>query len=250
MKPEVLVIIPARAGSKRVPKKNIAIVGGKPLLCYTVAAALEAELVDRVVVSTDSAEFAEIAKKCGAEVPCLRPAHLAQDNSNVNESHLHMLDYLREEEGYSPDFLVTLAPAMPLHTAADIDAAIRMAQEPGTGAVTSVHEKEHRSSGATLSLGPDGLVTEMTWHQVRNEGEGPPPPPIYQVGGGIAVMRPEDLEKVCTVYLIPGLRGYVMPLERCLDIDLPYHSYLADLILKDIRWQALKICRSIPFLQA
>jgi CMP-N,N'-diacetyllegionaminic acid synthase len=120
----ITAIIPARAGSKGVPAKNIRLLGGHPLLAYSIAAAALSERIDRVIVSTDSPEIAAIAKEYGAEAPFLRPAELARDDSTDLEFMIHAIDWLGEREGAIPDYLAQLRPTTPLREPALIDAAI------------------------------------------------------------------------------------------------------------------------------
>lgn len=125
----ILALIPARSGSKRVKNKNIRILGGKPLIAHTIEAAKKSELVTRVIVSTDSKRIAGIAKKFGAEAPFLRPKRLAAKNSTEYEFHLHALIWLRDHEGYVPDLIVNLYPTTPLRKSSSIDRAITMILE-------------------------------------------------------------------------------------------------------------------------
>ncbi|EPR37189.1 acylneuraminate cytidylyltransferase [Desulfovibrio sp. X2] len=111
-KEETLAIIPARGGSKGIPRKNIALLGGKPLIAYSIEAALRCPGVTRVVVSTEDEEIAEIARHWGAEVPFLRPRALAGDGSDLSKSFQHIHDRLKEQ-GYVPDYVVHLLPTSP-----------------------------------------------------------------------------------------------------------------------------------------
>ena len=113
MKPKIITIIPARGGSKGVPRKNVRLLNGKPLVAYTIEAALRSGLVDRVIVSTDDAEIAEVAKKFGAEV-IDRPAELAGDKVTLEPVIKHALDFLAEKENYVPDFVSCIQPTSPL----------------------------------------------------------------------------------------------------------------------------------------
>jgi len=121
---KIVAIIPARGGSKGLPKKNIAALCGKPLLAWTIEAARAAEQIDRVVVSTDDAEIAEVAKRHGADV-VERPAELATDTASSESALLHVLDALREADSYEPDLVVFLQATSPVRESDDIDNAIR-----------------------------------------------------------------------------------------------------------------------------
>lgn len=121
---KVVALIPARGGSKGIPKKNIRLVKGYPLIAYSIAAAKLTKNIDRVIVSTDSTEIGQIARKFGAEVPFLRPEEFATDTSPDIEFVTHALNWFDTNEGVVPDFLVHLRPTVPLREPEVIDAAI------------------------------------------------------------------------------------------------------------------------------
>ncbi len=128
-KVEVLAIIPARAGSKSIPKKNVRLFAGHPLLAYSVAAGLQAQSVSRVIVSTDDKGFAAVARNYGAEVPFLRPAELAADEVTDLPVFEHALQWLREEENYRPDVVVQLRPTSPIRPRHCVDRAVEILLE-------------------------------------------------------------------------------------------------------------------------
>ena len=121
---EAVAIIPARGGSKGVPKKNIRLLGGFPLIAYAIAAAKLSKKIDRVIVSTDCPEIAQVAKKFGAEVPFMRPPEFATDTSTDREFMLHAIKWFDEHEGTVPEHLVHIRPTTPLRDPAHIDEAI------------------------------------------------------------------------------------------------------------------------------
>lgn len=135
---KVLAIIPARGGSKRIPNKNIRDFCGKPLIAYAIEQAKRCASVDRVIVDTDSAEIASIARNLGAEVPFLRPSSLGGDNAQVVDSILHMLTRLREEEQYEPTHVLILQTTSPLREQKDIDACVALLQTSGATTVLTV----------------------------------------------------------------------------------------------------------------
>ncbi len=118
---EVLALIPARGGSKGVPRKNIYPLNGKPLISYSIEAARNSKKVTRVVVTTDDREIARISRDLGAEVPFLRPKRLSMDNSSLRSAILHALNTLYRKEGYEPDALMTIFPNYPFKRAPDLD---------------------------------------------------------------------------------------------------------------------------------
>ncbi len=123
---QILAIIPARGGSKTVPRKNIQPLGGHPLIAYSIAAGLQAQRVTRVIISTDDEEIAEIGRSYGADTPFLRPASLAQDETIDLPVFKHALEWLAENESYKPEIVVQLRPTSPLRPPDCIDRAIEI----------------------------------------------------------------------------------------------------------------------------
>src|SRR5262249_25075379 len=113
-KPDVLALIPARGGSKSVPRKNLLPVGGKPLIAYSIGHALAASSITRTIVSTDDDEIARVAAEHGADVPFRRPAQFATDFATDLEVFRHALEWLAEEEDYVPELVVHLRPTGPV----------------------------------------------------------------------------------------------------------------------------------------
>lgn len=137
---EVLALIPARGGSKSVPRKNIIPLLGKPMIAWAIEHALAAKHVTRVIVTTDDEEIAQVARTFGAEVPFLRPAEIAGDYSVDVEFHRHALEWLKAHEGYVPDMVINLRPTPPSRSPAVIDRAIEVfASRPDADSLRSVH---------------------------------------------------------------------------------------------------------------
>ena len=123
-KSQVCALIPARSESKGVPDKNIRLFEGKPLIAYSIKAAINSNLIDRVIVSTDSQSYKEVAENFGAEVPFIRPYEISQDDSTDIECFRHAINWLSENEGHVPSYFVHLRPTTPLRDPDIIDAAI------------------------------------------------------------------------------------------------------------------------------
>lgn len=149
---EVLAIIPARSGSKSVKDKNIRPIDGKPMLAYSIEHARQCEQINRVIVSTDSEQYAEIAKEYGAEVPFLRPAEYATDTALDIEVFEHALSWLREEEGYVPDLVVQLRPTYPIRNISDIENMITYMQE-------------HPEADSMRCIAPAKEIAYKMWHK-------------------------------------------------------------------------------------
>src|SRR4029079_15801507 len=138
-RPEILAIVPARGGSKSIPRKNLIPVGGKPLIAYSIEHARTSRLVTRTIVSTEDAEIAEVARAHGAEVPFLRPAQYADDMSPDIDVFRHALQWLGDNEVYRPDLVVHLRPTGPVRRVELIDQAIAlMLEHPEADALRSV----------------------------------------------------------------------------------------------------------------
>lgn len=129
VKLNVLAIIPARGGSKSIPRKNIRSLAGHPLIAYSIAAGLAAQMVTRLIVSTDDEEIASVARRYSAETPFLRPADCSQDATPDLPVFQHALRWLAEHEGYRPDIVVQLRPTSPFRRVAHIDNAVKLLLE-------------------------------------------------------------------------------------------------------------------------
>ena len=166
-KPEVLAIIPARGGSKGIPGKNIRPFAGYPLIAYSLAAALQSDTVTRTVVSTDSEEIAETARKYGGETPFMRPAELAGDQSLDLPVFQHALTWLAEQQDYHPDAVVHLRPTTPLRPPGLVDRAVRILLE-------------HPEADSVRGLSPAGQNPFKMWLM---DGEGKPIRPLVTLPG-------------------------------------------------------------------
>ncbi len=149
--PEVLALIPARGGSKSIPRKNIKPFAGHPLIAYSIAAGLQAEHVGRVIVSTDDPEIAAVARDYGAEVPFRRPATLAQDATPDLPVFTHALAWLEAHEGYRPDLVVQLRPTTPVRPPDLVDRAVRLLLE-------------HPEADSVRGVVPSGQNPYKMWH--------------------------------------------------------------------------------------
>lgn len=138
-----LVIIPARSGSKGIPGKNIKIIAGKPLIAWSIESACISRHVDRVIVSTDSYQIANIAQEFGAETPFLRPDSLSDDFATTESAMIHALSWLESNEGYVPDNVVLLQPTSPVRENCLIDQAIEYFMLSGFDSLLSVCEFWH-----------------------------------------------------------------------------------------------------------
>ena len=207
----VLALIPARGGSKGLPGKNIRPLAGKPLLAWTVEAALQAAAPDRVVLSSDDEAIMAAARDCGCEVPFRRPAALATDTASSLDVVLHALDEL---PGF--DVLLLLQPTSPLRTAADIDAACALFERQGALSCVSVspvaqspywmYTLDAQQGLSPLLPLPEGITRRQDL------------PPVVALNGAIYLADIPWLKRTRS-FVGEGSVAYTMPRERSLDID-------------------------------
>lgn len=158
---EVLALIPARGGSKSIPRKNIRPLAGHPLIAYSIAAGLSARSVTRLIVSTDDAEIAAISRRYGAETPFLRPAEFSQDQTPDLPVFQHALGWLAENEGYHPEIVVQLRPTSPLRRVWHIDQAVAdLLQRPDADAIRTVCIP-FQNPYKMWRIGADGLMRPL-----------------------------------------------------------------------------------------
>jgi CMP-N,N'-diacetyllegionaminic acid synthase len=225
-----VAVIPARGGSKQIPGKNIVSVGGKPLIAWSIEAARASSRVDRVIVTTDYRDIAEVSRDYGAEVPFIRPEMLARDDTPGIEPILHTLSWCGENEAYYPDYVIVLQPTSPLRTAGDIDAAIDLLEDKGAESVVSVTPTRDHPWWAKKIDGNGQLSdfiaqTEVIAYRQRL-------PEVYRLNGAIYLAQRNILLETKSWYS-EKTYAYIMPEERSLDIDMPWDLYLANLILRD-----------------
>ncbi len=157
----VLAIIPARGGSKRIPGKNIKLLNGKPLIAYAVDEAKKSKYIDRTITSTDSEDIAAVVKSLGSEVPFLRPKEISGDDATDLMAFQHALKWLDEKENYRPEIIVQLRPTSPLRTVVEIDEAIKLlADHPEADSVRTVSEPE-QTPYKMYKVGDEGFLEPL-----------------------------------------------------------------------------------------
>lgn len=225
-----LALIPARGGSKGVSKKNIVPLAGKPLITYTIEAALQSQYRLRVVVSTDDEEIAKIAQSAGAEIPFLRPAALARDETPTFPVVQHALQWLEQHECYQPELVVLLQPTSPLRRAKHIDQALELLLSSKADSVVSLCEAEH-SPYWMKKVDAEGRVRpfiKIEEEYTRRQDL----PKVYRLNGAIVVTRSEIIMKENRM-LGDDTRAYIMKQEDSIDIDTELDFKLAELIIRE-----------------
>lgn len=214
----VLAVVPARSGSKSLPHKNIVSFRGQPLLVHSVEHGLRARNVDRVLVSTDSEEYREIARAGGADAPFLRPAAISGDRSTDVEVFEHALEWLDEHEGYRPDVCVHLRPTYPTRTVEDVEKAVALLlASPDADSVRSVAPAPHTpykmwrlADGGVLRPLLEGPVSEA-YNMPRQAL-----PPVYMQNAAVDVVRARVVREQSSM---SGRRILAYVMERFHDID-------------------------------
>lgn len=229
----VLAIIPARGGSKRLPNKNTRCLNGKPLIAYSIEAALTSKYVDAVVVSTDSGEIRRIAEAAGAEAPFLRPDELASDTSGTLPVVAHAIEYYRQSLQKTFDIVLLLQPTSPLRTTVDIDCAAELFMTKSADAVISVCPAEH--SPLWCNTLPDDLsLTGFLPNSVLNR-RSQDLPTYYRINGAIYLCVVERLLKEQTFFICNNAYAYIMEQERSIDIDTLLDFQYCELLLSQGR---------------
>ena len=231
---EVLALIPARGGSKSIPRKNIQPLAGHPLIAYSIAAGLAAETITRVVVSTDDEEIAAIARAYGAETPFLRPAEHAQDQTTDLPVFIHALQWLAKHEDYRPQIVVQLRPTSPFRRVWHIDQAIcRLLEHPEADSVRTVCIP-FQNPFKMWQINPDGYLQPLmqtSYPEPYNMPRQALPEVYWQTGYVDAAWTDTLLEK----HSMTGTR--ILPLiidpGDWVDIDSPNDWRAAERLLSD-----------------
>lgn len=226
---EVLAIIPARGGSKGVPRKNIKPLAGKPLIVWTIETTLRARYITRVIVSTDDDEIARISRAAGAEV-LARPAELAQDTTPSEPVFFHVLDTLRDQEGYVPAAFACVQCTTPLRGADVMDECIRLLFESGCDTVMTVATAQHWY--LTGRLDAEGRYTADI--DIRKRPRSQEMGEKYRENGAFYVLRPETLYRY-GVRFGPDVRAVPMDVVRSMDIDSEEDFALCEEVLLGLK---------------
>lgn len=221
---KVLAVIPARGGSKGLPRKNIIELGGKPLIAWTVEAAKSSSLIDRVVLSSEDREIIETASALGCEIPFVRDASLATDEATGTAV---LLDAIERLPGF--DYVVLLQPTSPLRTAADIDDCIRRCATTGAPVCVTITPLS-KPAEWLLSLNDDGTISSLIDRELPDRRQDATS--VYALNGAVFVALIEALLSSGTLYG-SGTIAHVMPADRSVDIDTPADLAVARALIAD-----------------
>lgn len=223
-----LFIIPARGGSKGIPRKNIKLLGGRPLIAYAIATALELTRGDRsrVILSTDDSEIADCGRSLGLDVDYMRPAALATDSAGSREMMLDAMDWA-DARGIAYDCVVLLQPTSPFRTPDDVRGAMAL-YGPGADMVVSVCEAAANPYYNLFEADADGFL-----HISKGDGmlrRRQDAPPVWEYNGAVYVIRPESLRRM-ELGEFPCRIPYPMPRSRSLDLDTPADWLAAEALI-------------------
>ena len=223
----LLSLIPARAGSERLPGKNTRLLAGAPMISWAIRAAKSSTLVEDVVVSTDDERIGEIARAMGAEVPFVRPRNLAGSTASMMDVVLHALGEL-EALGRIYDLVMLLQPTSPLRTSTHIDEAMNLFCEKRANAVISVTETDHPVEWAK-PISEDLRMDQFSGPEFSCRSQ--EIPVRYRVNGAIYIAHTEKLREKRSFFLKEQCFAYVMPREASIDVDSEFDFLLAELLL-------------------
>ena len=225
---EILYIIPARGGSKGLTGKNIRLLGNKPLIAYSIEAAVNSIFKGTVIVSTDDDAIATVGKKYGATVPFIRPDELATDAASTMDVVFHAINFYKQQHVFF-DLIVVLQPTSPLRTSTDIDQAISLMKEKNVAAVVSVCESEHHPLWTNI-LPADGSMKNFIREEVKGKNR-QQLPVNFRLNGALYISKSEALE-IYKGFIHEKTIAYIMPTDRSVDIDHEIDFKLAELLLK------------------
>lgn len=221
---EILAIIPARGGSKGIPRKNVLPVAGKPLIEYAIQAALTAGLVNRLVVSTDDPEIEHVALNAGAEV-VKRPEAISGDSASSEMALLHVVETLKQNEGYVPDILVFIQCTSPLTLAEDIDGTVRKLLDTDADTALAVAPFHYFLWKENESGEVEGINHQKLHRPMRQEREDQ-----FIETGAVYVMRVNEFMETRHRFFGKTVK-YEMPEDRCFEIDEPVDLLIAEQLL-------------------
>ena len=209
----MLAIIPARSGSKGLPGKNLKELNGKPLISYAIDQAKKSKLIDKIVVSTDDVDIANVAVNYGAECPFLRPAHLASDDSLVNDTFIYTLDKLKNDFDYDVSEFIVLQPTTPLRKVSDIDSAIELFKQKDADSVVSYVLESHPIYWHKF-LDENMCFDDIFEQKLANRQEYPK---SYYPNGAIYIFKKKLILE--NKWYSDKSFAYLMPRSRSVDID-------------------------------
>jgi len=221
----ILAIIPARGGSKGIPRKNIKELAGKPLIAWTIEEAKKSKYIDRLILSSDDEEIITVAKEWGCEVPFVRPKELATDSSPSIDFVLHAINNIDKQF----DYICLLQPTSPLRNVDDINNCILYCIDNNSNSCVTISEVEkHPYYMYELSKNNNLIKVLPNTGVLRRQDL----PKIYEVNGSV-YLNNVDFLKLNKIFIDKSTNGYIIPKERAVDIDSDLDWKICELILKE-----------------
>lgn len=228
--PRVLAVIPARGGSKGLPGKNLRPLLGVPLIAYTVQAGRQSGVITRAIVTTDSPEIADVARRYGGDVPFLRPPELAEDTTPMAPVLKHALTAIEQEEGSSYDMLLLLDPTSPARRLENLEQAVtKLAAAPGLDGVIAVSEPTFHPSWVGVREVPGGDRLERYYTEGQGVVRRQDVPRYLRISGNFYVWRSEFVRRLQESWFDEGVYGMVeIPEKESFSIDDDYEFRLVE----------------------
>jgi CMP-N-acetylneuraminic acid synthetase len=229
---KILALIPARGGSKGVPRKNIRLVGGKPLIAYSIETAIRAgHLFHNILVSTDDEEIGDISRQYGAEVPFLRPADLGGDRIPMLPVIRHAVQFVESRDQIKLDWVFLLQPTAPFRTAEDLENAVALALQGGCDSVISVVQV-FSTHPILMKRIENNVLLPFCMEEKEGTRRQDYQPPAYMRNGAIYLSKRDVLINEDSIWG-KTIRPYIMPEERSVNIDSELDLKLADFMLQE-----------------
>jgi len=230
-KPRILGVTLARGGSKSIPKKNIKLINGKPLIYYTITEALKSSFLDRYIVSTDDDEIKEISLSYGAEVPFLRPKNLSTDQASSASAIKHAVNYAEKDEGVNYDYVIELMCTNPLKNAQDIDCCIEKLIDTKADSVIAIHKLEDHHPIRIKKIIND-RITDFCLPEKQETRRQDLKPDAYVRSGSIYALKRDEIVIHNRRYGTENSRPYFLPQERAVNVDTFNDFILAEILIK------------------
>ena len=225
----VTALIPARGGSKRLPRKNVKLLHGKPLIAWSIEVAKASKYIDRVIVSTDDEEIKKISEQYEAEVPFLRPEHLSNDHASSFDVIKHTIDSLQLDR--SNELIVLLQPTSPLRLVSEIDTALEFFVQKNAKGVVSISETEYSPMWSN-TLPENGCMADFIRPEVQGK-RSQDLPTFFRLNGSIYIYETLALVKQNKLFYDENVYGFQTSLETAVDIDTGLDFLIADTIMNN-----------------
>lgn len=223
----VTALIPARGGSKRLPRKNIKLLVDKPLIAWSIETAKASKYIDRVVVSTDDEEIKQVSEQYGAEVPFLRPEHLSNDHASSFDVIKHTIEQLGIE--YQNHLIVLLQPTSPLRLVSEIDTALEFFVQKNAKGVVSISETEHSPMWSN-TLPEDVCMSDFIRPEVQGK-RSQDLPKFYRLNGSIYIYETKKLLEKKSIFYDETVFAYETSQNTSIDIDTELDFFIAETLM-------------------